>query len=319
MQLREKKDEAATRERFWDVTQSKIGALTGTTDKERAAAADHAAEADKMTQKFAGDVVREDGAPPPPPPCASHVTVCAHFMLPALPCPLHTSHCKLQQRNLLCYYQQHGLVTAWLAVTSEPQPRTASRTHADAADGDVTDTHIGSHMKKGQGVSEFAKTRSIAEQRRALPVHAVRSAFLSLLREHQIIVVVGETGSGKTTQLTQYLREAGYGANGLIGCTQPRRVAAMSVAHRVAEEVGCTVGQEVGYAIRFEDCTSAATEIKYMTDGVLLRETLRSGELDGYSAVIMDEAHERSLNTDVLFGILRSKARRCACFACCVL
>lgn len=184
---------------------------------------------------------------------------------------------------------------------------THGRLCADAADGEVTDMHIGAHMKAQQGVSEFAKTRSIAEQRRALPVRAVRDAFVSLLREHQIIVVVGETGSGKTTQLTQYLREAGYGRNGMIGCTQPRRVAAMSVAHRVAEEVGCAVGQEVGYAIRFEDCTSEHTEIKYMTDGVLLRETLRSGELDGYSAVIMDEAHERSLNTDVLFGILRSK------------
>ena len=100
-------------------------------------------------------------------------------------------------------------------------------------------------MKRGVGVSAFAQTRTIAQQRRALPVYGVRREFLDLLREHQIIVVVGETGSGKTTQLTQYLREEGYTRTGLIGCTQPRRVAAMSVAHRVAEEVGCECGQEV--------------------------------------------------------------------------
>lgn len=100
-------------------------------------------------------------------------------------------------------------------------------------------------MKRHGGTSEFAKTKTLKEQRRALPVYSVKQGLLDLLREHQIIVVVGETGSGKTTQLTQYLKEEGYGRQGLIGCTQPRRVAAMSVAHRVAEEVGCECGQEV--------------------------------------------------------------------------
>ncbi len=106
-------------------------------------------------------------------------------------------------------------------------------------------------------------------------------------------------------QMTQYLHEDGYTDWGVVGCTQPRRVAAVSVAKRVADEMAVTVGEEVGYAIRFEDITGPKTIIKYMTDGVLLRETLREGDLDGYSAVIMDEAHERSLNTDVLFGILK--------------
>lgn len=90
----------------------------------------------------------------------------------------------------------------------------------------------------------------------------------------------------------------------MIGCTQPRRVAAVSVAKRVAEEFGCELGKEVGYSIRFEDCTSKQTRIKYMTDGVLLRESLNDPDLEQYSCIIMDEAHERSLNTDVLFGIL---------------
>ncbi|MEW5307872.1 MAG: hypothetical protein WDW36_010244 [Sanguina aurantia] len=162
-----------------------------------------------------------------------------------------------------------------------------------------------SHLKKSEANSEFSRTKTLAEQRRSLPVYTVREELLQVIRENQIVVVVGETGSGKTTQMTQYLREDGYTRSGIIGCTQPRRVAAMSVAKRVSEEMGVELGAEVGYAIRFEDCTSAATAIKYMTDGVLLRETLTSDDLDQYSVVVMDEAHERALNTDVLFGILK--------------
>jgi ATP-dependent RNA helicase DHX8/PRP22 len=109
---------------------------------------------------------------------------------------------------------------------------------------------------------------SIKEQRESLPVYAFRDQVIKAVRENQIMIVVGETGSGKTTQLTQYLAEAGFTNNGIIGCTQPRRVAAVSVAKRVSEEVGCQLGQEVGYTIRFEDCTSPATKIKYMTDGM---------------------------------------------------
>jgi ATP-dependent RNA helicase DHX8/PRP22 len=109
---------------------------------------------------------------------------------------------------------------------------------------------------------------SIKEQRESLPVYAFRKQLIQAVRENQIMIVVGETGSGKTTQLTQYLAEAGFTNNGMIGCTQPRRVAAVSVAKRVAEEVGCQLGHEVGYTIRFEDVTSPATKIKYMTDGM---------------------------------------------------
>ncbi|KAL4706408.1 hypothetical protein ACJJTC_012950 [Scirpophaga incertulas] len=122
--------------------------------------------------------------------------------------------------------------------------------------------------------------------------------------------MLGETGSGKTTQLTQYLHEEGYSRSGTIGCTQPRRVAAMSVAKRVSDEMATKLGDEVGYAIRFEDCTSPKTVIKYMTDGILLREGLREPDLDNYCAIIMDEAHERSLSTDMLFGLLREVVAR---------
>ncbi|XP_056134192.1 pre-mRNA-splicing factor ATP-dependent RNA helicase PRP16 isoform X2 [Lampris incognitus] len=167
------------------------------------------------------------------------------------------------------------------------------------------------HMKdKSEASSEFAKKKTILEQRQYLPIFAVRQQLLNIIRDNSIVIVVGETGSGKTTQLTQYLHEDGYTSYGMVGCTQPRRVAAMSVAKRVSEEIGSNLGEEVGYAIRFEDCTSEKTLIKYMTDGILLRESLRESDLDHYSAIIMDEAHERSLNTDVLFGLLREVVSR---------
>ncbi|CAD8158935.1 unnamed protein product [Paramecium pentaurelia] len=161
-----------------------------------------------------------------------------------------------------------------------------------------------------QGQSDFARNKTIKEQREYLPVFHCRSELVQLLHDNRVSIIVGETGSGKTTQLTQYLYEEGYTNTGVIGCTQPRRVAAVSVAKRVAEEMGVELGSKVGYAIRFEDYTSKDTVIKYMTDGVLLRESLQDPDLEKYSAVIMDEAHERSLNTDVLFGILKKVAQR---------
>ena len=164
--------------------------------------------------------------------------------------------------------------------------------------------------KKQEAVSDFAKNKTLLEQREYLPVFSVRSHLAKLIHDNKIIIIVGETGSGKTTQLTQYLHEEGYTKNGIVGCTQPRRVAAVSVAKRVAEEMGTELKKTVGYAIRFEDCTSPETKIKYMTDGVLLRESLSDPDLEQYSAIVMDEAHERSLHTDVLFGILKKVCQR---------
>ncbi|XP_063846008.1 pre-mRNA-splicing factor ATP-dependent RNA helicase PRP16-like [Scylla paramamosain] len=173
------------------------------------------------------------------------------------------------------------------------------------------DQKFAEHMKgTGEAASDFARRKTIQEQRQFLPVFAVREELLRIIRENSVVVVVGETGSGKTTQLTQYLHEDGYSSRGVIGCTQPRRVAAMSVAKRVSDEMRTHLGDEVGYAIRFEDCTNEQTVIKYMTDGILLRESLRESDLDHYSAIIMDEAHERSLSTDVLFGLLREVVAR---------
>lgn len=154
------------------------------------------------------------------------------------------------------------------------------------------------------------KALSIQETRKSLPIYQYRDEFLAALEQYQVLVIVGETGSGKTTQLPQYLHEAGYTKNGLkVGCTQPRRVAAMSVAARVAEEVGVKVGNEVGYTIRFEDSTSDKTVLKYMTDGMLLREFMTEPDLAGYSALMIDEAHERTVHTDILLALVKDLAR----------
>ncbi|KDP42854.1 hypothetical protein JCGZ_23796 [Jatropha curcas] len=151
---------------------------------------------------------------------------------------------------------------------------------------------------------------SIEEQRKSLPIYKSKKELVKAVFDNQVLVVIGETGLGKTTQITQYLAEAGYTAQGKIGCTQPRRVAAISVAKRVAEEFGCRLREEVGYAIRFDDCTGPNTVIKYMTDGFLLREILIDNDLSQYSVIMLDEAHERTIYTDVLFGLLKKLLKR---------
>ncbi|CAG0899777.1 unnamed protein product, partial [Cyprideis torosa] len=153
-------------------------------------------------------------------------------------------------------------------------------------------------------------TLSIQKQRQSLPIFKLKDQLVKAVKDNQILIVIGETGSGKTTQITQYLAEAGFTARGKICCTGPRRVAAMSVAKRVAEEFGCRLGQEVGYTIRFEDCTSRRTVIKYMTDGMLLRECLVDPDLKTYSLVMLDEAHERTMQTDVLFGLMKQTLKK---------
>ncbi|KAI8883086.1 P-loop containing nucleoside triphosphate hydrolase protein [Backusella circina FSU 941] len=157
-----------------------------------------------------------------------------------------------------------------------------------------------------------AKYQKILEGRRKLPVHAQRQEFLDMVHSNQFVVLVGETGSGKTTQIPQFLAydELPHLKGKMIACTQPRRVAAMSVAQRVADEMDVKLGQEVGYSIRFEDHTSPNTFLKYMTDGMLLREAMSDPLLSRYSAVILDEAHERTLNTDILMGLLKEVCRK---------
>ena len=146
----------------------------------------------------------------------------------------------------------------------------------------------------------------------ALPICAHRSDIVAAIRRHPVLIVAGETGSGKTTQLPKFCLEAGRGIDGLIGCTQPRRIAAVTVARRIAEEMGQPEGRAVGHKIRFSDRTGADAYIKIMTDGILLAETQRDRWLSAYDTLIVDEAHERSLNIDFTLGLLRTllKGRR---------
>ncbi|KAH3898936.1 DEAH-box RNA helicase PRP16 SCDLUD_005283 [Saccharomycodes ludwigii] len=161
------------------------------------------------------------------------------------------------------------------------------------------------HASKNEEQKELIEEsyEDIQNKRKQLPAYKCGNEILNIVRENQVVVIVGETGSGKTTQLPQILSKE-YGKK--IGITQPRRVAALSVATRVAQEMNVELGTLVGYTIRFEDKTTKDTRIKYMTDGILLRETLKDSMLYEYDCIIMDEAHERTLNTDVLLGFFKN-------------
>ncbi|MEO5811126.1 MAG: DEAD/DEAH box helicase, partial [Rhodanobacter sp.] len=139
----------------------------------------------------------------------------------------------------------------------------------------------------------------------SLPISARADDIVELIRKHQVVVIAGETGSGKTTQLPKLCLAAGRGEAGMIGCTQPRRLAARSMARRVAEELGTQVGDLVGFQVRFNDQVSERSLIKFMTDGILLAETQGDPWLSAYDTLIIDEAHERSLNIDFLLGYLK--------------
>ncbi|MBA0744098.1 hypothetical protein Gogos_006735 [Gossypium gossypioides] len=178
---------------------------------------------------------------------------------------------------------------------------------ASVMDGDKFDSEMPTDSPETtKAKSELEK---LQEDRKTLPIYPYRDDLLKAVEEYQVLVIVGETGSGKTTQIPQYLHEAGYTKRGKVGCTQPRRVAAMSVAARVSQEMGVKLGHEVGYSIRFEDCTSEKTVLKYMTDGMLLRELLGEPDLASYSVIMVDEAHERTVSTDILFGLVKDIAR----------
>lgn len=174
-------------------------------------------------------------------------------------------------------------------------------------DGDVSSTSVNRFTNK----SYSKKWHDIHKTRTKLPVWEYRETFMRLLDENQTIVLVGETGSGKTTQIPQWCvdycieKKNDESRTLCVACTQPRRVAAMSVAARVAEEMDVPLGEQVGYSIRFEACTSAKTLLKYLTDGMLLREAMNDSRLSQYGVVILDEVHERTLSTDILMGVLK--------------
>lgn len=159
----------------------------------------------------------------------------------------------------------------------------------------------------GKGVQS---KQQLEQQRQALPVYKVRQRLIQEARRSETLLLMGETGSGKTTQIPQFLYESGFTQKGMIGITQPRRVAAITVARRVAQEQGCRLGETVGYTVRFEDCTSSQTRIRFLTDGCLLREAIADRLLRQYAVLILDEVHERTINTDVLFGIVKEAQKQ---------
>ncbi|MGM0642944.1 MAG: ATP-dependent RNA helicase HrpA [Thermodesulfobacteriota bacterium] len=143
-----------------------------------------------------------------------------------------------------------------------------------------------------------------------LPIAARKDEIVEAVRDNSVVIISGETGSGKTTQIPKMMLEAGLGTRGVIGCTQPRRIAAQSVASRIAQELGEDLGGTVGYKIRFDDRSSPDCAVKIMTDGILLAEAQKDRSLRQYEAIIVDEAHERSLNIDFTLGILRRLVRK---------
>ncbi len=165
------------------------------------------------------------------------------------------------------------------------------------------DTMPQSHYKKTQSDSKIWSPLLTYPEN--LPISSRKDEWVTYIRDFPTLIIVGETGSGKTTQLPKLCLEAGLGRKGKIACTQPRRVAAYSVAERIAEELKVPLGQEVGCQVRFDDRTSSATRIQVMTDGILLAQIQKDPLLKAYEAIIIDEAHERSLNIDFLIGYLR--------------
>ncbi|KAE8996880.1 putative pre-mRNA-splicing factor ATP-dependent RNA helicase [Phytophthora rubi] len=155
------------------------------------------------------------------------------------------------------------------------------------------------------GAPFSARYQTLLATRQKLPVHQFLEQIQDAVKQNQVIVVEGETGSGKTTQIPQFLTLLHADSDKMVACTQPRRVAAMSIAKRVAEEMDVQLGQEVGYTIRFEDVTSQRTKLRFLTDGMLLQHAMSDPLLSNYSTILLDEAHERTLSTDILFGLLK--------------
>ncbi|XP_048487139.1 ATP-dependent RNA helicase DHX33 [Plutella xylostella] len=195
--------------------------------------------------------------------------------------------------------RKHILSINKLNIKKAKTPLNATHIKISPNNGDIN------VKKSDHEVEKTAISEDLQEARKKLPVYAVRNRILEEIRKNDTMILIGETGSGKTTQIPQIIHGARLEGAGAIAITQPRRVAAITIALRVAAESKTEVGSIVGYTVRFEDVTSPRTKIKYMTDGMLLREAIIDPLLKAYSVVVLDEAHERTVSTDVLFGIIK--------------
>ena len=189
----------------------------------------------------------------------------------------------------------HGLWSAWSRAIEDVAKRTAFEQALHAS--------IQARQRRADG-------KPSPKFEDELPITREAEQIIASIRKHRVVVIAGETGSGKTTQLPKLCLAAGRGEAGIIGCTQPRRIAARAVARRVAEELGTQIGGAVGFQVRFNEQVGEQTYIKFMTDGILLAEIQSDRELSRYDTIILDEAHERSLNIDFLLGYLKTLLQR---------
>ncbi|TIB62047.1 hypothetical protein E3P78_02532 [Wallemia ichthyophaga] len=217
-----------------------------------------------------------------------------------------------------------GSAPPFASSVSSPSKKKRIYFDADGMDDGIRDSardsnHYSTHdstnsphkaRRKAHKKVDIEQRNRMLEIRKQLPIWTGREALIDAVHNNDIIVVLGETGSGKTTQLPQFLLESGIGSGRKIAVTQPRRVAAVSLAHRVSQETGTQLGSLVGYSVRFDDMSWKGTRLKYMTDGMLMRELLSDELLSQYGVIVIDEAHERTLRTDLIIGTLKSIMRR---------
>ncbi|KAF9479926.1 P-loop containing nucleoside triphosphate hydrolase protein [Pholiota conissans] len=221
-------------------------------------------------------------------------------------------------------HKRHKKSISWVDVSDEEDRGKKSLKRRNSAVNGHHDSAVNGHKHKkrrhsndsspqvnGAGPSQIngtlgTKAKALQEQRSQLPIAKGRDALIEEIRQNEVTILLGETGSGKTTQVPQYILESGLARNGMIAVTQPRKVAATSLAHRVAAEQNTTLGDLVGYAVRFDEKSSDQTRIKYLTDGMIVRELMSDPLLSNYSVIIVDEAHERTLRTDLLIANLKN-------------
>lgn len=195
-----------------------------------------------------------------------------------------------RQRTEFAYHSNHSTSRSSWSHANGQNSYTASNSYANS----YSNSYSNSYPKS-----------SIVRADQNLPIFKIKDKVIDALKQHKTVIFIGETASGKTTQIPQFIYETRLNGNKAIAVTQPRRVAAMSIAKRVAEEVGTELGNLVGYSVRFDTKAGYKTVIKYVTDGMLLREAITDPKLSAYSVVVLDEAHERSISTDLLFGVVK--------------
>ena len=215
-------------------------------------------------------------------------------------------HWRNEINNARCEHQ-HSLHQQLIRLDKSNKKKSNSNKRSPKVELELFEKRLTASVFRVRELEQSQPVLTFPEQ---LPISQRKDEIAKLIKDNQIVIVAGETGSGKTTQLPKICLSLGYGNKGLIAHTQPRRIAARTVADRVACELKTSLGDAVGYQIRFNDVSGGNTRIKLMTDGVLLAEFQRDRFLSNYEVIIIDEAHERSLNIDFLLGLLKPLCKK---------